>query len=442
LVFSIQEDRMLGKNLTKLYLAAAFVAWPIVGSTQNLSSEEQKIKDYVRQHFEEAVSLLERSVNINSGSLNSEGVREVGEVYRAELDEIGFDTRWITFDETIKRGGHLFAETIGTRGKRLVLIGHLDTVFEKDSPFQRFERDGDTARGPGVSDMKGGNVVILLALQALHHVGGLENTTIRVAYIGDEEMPGGPIEIVRGDLIEAGRQSDVALGFEGAVGRQNATVARRGYSSWSLKTEGKQGHSGQLFSETYGSGAIYEAARILNGFHEKVRGEQYLTFNPGAIVGGTTISYDPATTSGTAFGKTNVISRAATVAGDLRFISEEQKQGARAKMREVVDQNLPGTSAEITFEDGYPAMEPKKGNYELLEIFDQVSRDLGFGELTPLDPGARGAADISFVASLVDALSGLGPVGKGAHSLEDELDLRTIEVAAARAAVLMYRLTR
>jgi glutamate carboxypeptidase len=209
-----------------------------------------------------------------------------------------------------------------------------------------------------------------------------------------------------------------------------------------LKTEGKPGHSGQVFSEKYGSGAIYEAARILNGFHERVRGEQYLTLNPGAIVGGTTIAYDAATTSGTAFGKANVISGAAAVEGDLRFISEEQKERAREKMRDVVAQSLPITSAEITFEDGYPAMEPKEGNYKLLEIFDQVSQDLGFGQLTPLDPGARGAADISFVASLVDSLSGLGPVGKGAHSTEDELDLRTIEVAAARAAVLMYRLTR
>ncbi len=188
---------MLGKTLTQLYLAAALVALPLVGSAQDLSPEEQQIKEYVHQHFGESVSLLERAVNINSGSLNSEGVREVGDLFRTELDEIGFETRWITFDESIKRGGHLFAERTGTRGKSLVLIGHLDTVFEKDSPFQRFERNGDNARGPGISDMKGGDVVIILALQALHHVGALEGTTIRVAYIGDEEMPGGPIEIVR-----------------------------------------------------------------------------------------------------------------------------------------------------------------------------------------------------------------------------------------------------
>jgi glutamate carboxypeptidase len=270
----------------------------------------------------------------------------------------------------------------------------------------------------------------------------LENATIRVALIGDEEQPGGPIDIVRGDLINAGKNSDVALGFEPAVGHQNVTIARRGFSSWTLNTKGKRGHSGQVFSDAYGSGAIFEAARILIGFHEQVRGEQYLTFNPGAIVGGTAITYDAITKQGTAFGKSNVISQSATVNGDLRFISEEQKENARSKMRQIVAGHLPETSAEIVFEDEYPAMEPKPGNYELLELFDQVSRDLGHGEITPLDPGMRGAADISFVASFVDALSGLGPVGEGAHSTEEWLDLKSIEVAAARAAVLMYRLTR
>ena len=339
----------------------------------------------------------------------------------------------------VERGIVLPAEQID---RVLPLIGHIDTVFEKDSPFQRFKREGDRANGPGVEDMKGGDVVIVLALQALHHVGALNGTTIRVVLIGDEEKPGGPIDLVRGDLMDAAKTSDVALGFEPAVGHRNVTIARRGYSSWTLDTRGKRGHSGQVFSETYGSGAIYEAARILSAFHEQIRGEQYLTFNPGAIVGGTTTSYDSTTSQGSAFGKPNVIAQSATIDGDLRFISEEQKERARIKMREIVGSHLPETSADIVFDDEYPAMEPKPGNYKLLELFDQVSQDLGLGEIEPLDPGERGAADISFVASHLDALSGLGPVGDGAHSPEEWLDLRSIETAAARAAVLMYRLTR
>jgi glutamate carboxypeptidase len=409
---------------------------------QELSDEESRIRDYVQGHTEEAIAFLEQVVNVGSGTMNPDGVREVGRLFKEHYDAIGFETRWISFPEEVNRAGHLFAERKGDRGKRLVLIGHIDTVFERDSTFQTFERSGDTAAGPGVADMKGGDVVMLFALKALHHVGALDGTTMTVALIGDEEKPGRPISLVRGDLIEAAKNSDVALGFEGAVGRQNATVARRGASRWTLKTTGKRGHSGQIFSETYGSGAIFEVARILNAFHEDVRGEQYLTFNAGVIVGGTTIEYDPETARGTAFGKTNVIPQAVTVQGGLRFISEEQKEKAREKMRAVASKNLPGTSADISFGDGYPAMEPKEGNYKLMEMLDDVSRALGHGPITPLDPSARGAADISFVASLVDALSGLGPVGKGAHSVEEDLDLTTLPVATARAAVLIYRLTR
>jgi glutamate carboxypeptidase len=111
-------------------------------------------------------------------------------------------------------------------------------------------------------------------------------------------------------------------------------------------------------------------------------------------------------------------------------------------MREIVARNLHRTSAQITFSDGYPAMAPTEGNKKLLEIYDQVSRDLGYGPITPLDPAARGAADISFVAPHIDALSGLGPHGSGAHSVEDRLHLPSLAIATQRAALLIYRLTR
>jgi len=411
-------------------------------AAQNLSSEEIRIRDRIEEQADEAIAFLERVVNINSGTMNFAGVQEVGRHFRSKLDALGFETRWISYPEEINRAGHLFAERKGVRGKRLLLIGHLDTVFEKDSPFQRFERRGDVAAGPGVVDMKGGNVAMLYALEALHHAGALESMTITVALTGDEERPGRPISLARGELIEAAEGSDIALGFEGAVGPNAATVARRGSSGWSLTARGIRGHSGQIFSDSFGSGAIFEAARILNAFHEELRSEKYLKFNPGVILGGTTIDYDSETSMGTAFGKTNVIAQEVTVRGGLRFIAEEQKERARVKMREIVKKSLPGTSAEITFRDGYPAMTPKEGNTRLMEALDLVSRDLGDGPISPLDPGARGAADISFVASLVDALAGLGPLGRKAHSVEEELDLPSLAVATRRAALLIFRLTR
>ena len=409
---------------------------------QTLSDVERQIHQTVEANNADAVTLLERVVNINSGTLNSEGVREVGAVFSDELDKLGFTTRWIEMPAGIERGGHLFATREGNRGKRLLLIGHLDTVFEKDSPFQTYHTRGDTAYGPGVSDMKGGDVVIVYALRALHHAGVLDGMTVTVALIGDEERPGGDISIVRGDLIAAAGRSDVALGFEGSVGPNNVTVARRGSSNWMLTTAGKGGHSGQIFSDTFGSGAIFEAARILNAFREDVLGPHYLTFNAGLILGGTAVEYDTANARGGAFGKTNVIPQAVTVHGGLRFIAENQKEQARERMRQIVAQNLPHTSAEITFADGYPAMTPKPTNDSLMAIYDEISRALRYGSIAPLDPGARGAADISFVADQLEALSGLGPHGRGAHSVDDQLFLRSLPVATARAALLMYRITR
>ena len=151
--------------------------------------------------------------------------------------------------DSVERAGHLVAQRRGSRGKKILLIGHIDTVFEKDSPFQRFERMKNMAAGPGVEDMKGGIVVILYALKALDAVGALENTTITVVLTGDEEDTGDPLSVSRGPLLEAAKASDVALGFEGGVGGTGtATVARRGFTGWELEVTGKAGHSSPLGS--------------------------------------------------------------------------------------------------------------------------------------------------------------------------------------------------
>jgi glutamate carboxypeptidase len=411
---------------------------------QSLSETEQQIVEYVKTHNEEAIDFLERTVNINSGTMNHDGVRTVAEVYREELDALGFETRWVSLPDSVNRAGHLMATRTGDRGPHLLLIGHLDTVFETDSPFQRFERQSDTlATGPAVNDMKGGNALVIYALKALDAAGVLDGAHITVAFTGDEEKPGQPISVSRRALIEAAQESDVALGFETASGMDYATIARRGSSGWTLRVQGRQAHSSGIFSERTGSGAVFEAARILNAFHEDVRGEEFLTFNPGIFLGGTDVSYDASAARGTAYGKTNVVAKTVVVGGGLRFISEEQKEAARARMRAIVaGPNRPQTSADITFEDAYPAMQPTDGNRALLDVLDQVSRDLGQGPVEAYDPGARGAADISFIAAYVDGMDGLGVMGSGAHSLDETINLRTFPLLTQRAALLIHRLTQ
>ncbi|MEM8500647.1 MAG: M20/M25/M40 family metallo-hydrolase [Pseudomonadota bacterium] len=414
----------------------------------SLSADEQKIVRWVDANIDGLEALIETQVNINSGTNNPDGVNKVGDVLEKQLLSLGFEAKRHILPESMQRGNHLFA----TRGvsnssqkKKLLLIGHLDTVFEPDDPFNRFERQGDWASGPGISDMKDGNAILIYALKALATVGALDDAQFTVSYTGDEESTGDPLSESRKPLVEAGKWADISLGFEsGIVDQQGewATVSRRSSSGWCLQVTGRQAHSSGIFSEQAGAGAIFEAARILNRFYEEVRGEQYLTFNAGTIMGGTEVHADCESPRGEVYGKTNVIANRAIVRGGLRTISNEQRDRAREAMRKVVGDSLPQTSASIDFYAGYPAMSPTAGNKALKELLSDVNEALGREPMLTLDPSRRGAADISFVAPHSDALAGLGGYGEGEHSPKERLDLRSLPIVTKRAALLIYRLTR
>ena len=409
-----------------------------------LDESERAIIDWVDANTVAPIELLENIVNIGSGTMNTAGVREVGNVLRAELDEVGLETEWIELPSEMNRAGHLVGKLDGTRGKKMLLIGHLDTVFEADDGFQAYSREGNIATGPGIDDMKSGDVVIVYALKALQAAGVLDGMQIIAFYTGDEEFAGRPLSISRRDLIESGKWADVALGFEAGQhfdGTDWATVARRGASGWRLEVTGRQAHSSQVFSEEVGAGAIFEVARILNAFYDRVRGEEYLTFNAGAILGGTTVEYDYELNRGTAFGKTNVVPNTVVVHGGIRTISPEQLERAQEGMLSVIVNSLPHTTATLTFDEGYPAMAPTAGNMVLQEMFSGINEALGRGPMLALDPLKRGAADISFVAPYADALAGLGGLGKGGHSPNESFEINSMSLAVKRAAILMYRLS-
>ncbi len=411
-------------------------------TAQQLSSVEKKLIQTVEQEMEQTLQLLRQSVDINSGTYNIEGVRAVGELYAKELRALGFTVEWILLPDSLKRAGHLVAYRKGTKGKKLFLIGHLDTVFEPDMPTNPFTLLNDsTATGQGVNDMKGGDVAIIAALKAMHQHGLLDQTTITVYMTGDEENAGYPREVSRGDFISRAQQHDIALAFETASGMNTIATARRGASGWKLEVEGKQGHSSGVFGNA-GYGSIYEAARIINSFRERLSKEQYLTFNPGLIVGGSEVSYNDEAQQGQVAGKTNIISPRTYANGDLRFLSEEQKENARNVMREIVGQSLPGTKSTIRFSDGIPSMPPTEGNTKLAAQLSEVSEALGFGKVSPGNPGSRGAGDISYVAKYLDCLDGLGASGRGAHAPGETINLKEYPKLIQRTAVFLYRLTR
>ena len=423
-----------------------FVAAP---ASAALTPAETKMAATVDAEYERTVGLLERLVNQNSGSMNLEGVEIVGRMMRAELEPLGFKVDWVPMTAA-KRAGHLIATKKGKAGtKRMLLVAHLDTVFEKDSPFQTFKRltkaGMDEAEGPGTGDDKGGMVTIVAALRAMKAAGTLKDANIEIHMTGDEEDSGDPISIARADLIAAGKRSDAALDFEGLVreeGRDMGSIARRSSNSWTLTATGKSGHSSGIFSAAAGDGAIYEISRIITRFRTDLP-EPNLTFNVGLIAGGQEASLDADGVRASAKGKTNIIPAIAIARGDFRTLSQEQTERVKAKMSTIVAAHAPLTSATITFEQGgYPAMAPTPGNKALLDRLNAINTDMGLPEMPVLDPLKRGAGDISFVANDVDSLAGLGPYSRGDHAPGETVDLLSIKTQAKRAAIMMSRLSR
>lgn len=409
-----------------------------------LDRTEKKMVKYVDANNEEGLALLKQLINMNSGSMNFEGVRAVGAVLMKEFEALGMEVEWIDGAE-FNRAGHLVARIEGGKGKKILMIGHLDTVFEKDSPNQEWRQvDENIVKGPGIADMKGGDVIILQSLKALKHAGMLKDMNITVVMTGDEELSGRPLDKARKALIDAAKWADIALGFENGDGDpKTAIVARRSSSGWKLTVTGNAAHSSQIFKPKVGAGAIYEASRILYQFYDELAKEEYLTFNPGMIVGGTTVTYDEGQNQGTAFGKGNVVSKDVTVTGDIRCISPEQLARAQQTMKAIVSRHLPHTEATITFGTGYPPFAPAEGNYDLLAQFSKVSEDLGFGTVAAVNPSNAGAADISFTSAFIEmGIDGMGMGGADDHTINETGDLRTFPMQTKRAAVLMYRIMK
>ena len=410
---------------------------------KQLSPIEKKIVSQVDKNIPQSIVLLKNMVDINSGTFNIAGVKKTGAILSDQFKQIGFSTEWVAMPDAVKRAGHLVASIHGHKGKKIYLIGHLDTVFEPDSTGTNSYKilNDSTATGQGVNDMKGGDVIIFAALQSLQQLSLLKDATITAYFTGDEENAGKPEIITRGDFINRAQQHDIALAYEGAHDLYEVATARRGASSWQLKVYGTQAHSSGVFKVGYGS--IYEAARIINEFRLQLSTEKYLTFNPGLIAGGKDVFYDSDNLSARTAGKTNIISPFTEATGDLRFLTEAQKDAARLRMQSIVaNNNLDGTHAEISFKDGIPAMEPNDKNDQLVNQLSDISVALGIGMVHAGDPGSRGAGDISYIAKYVACMDGLGAIGTGSHAPGETINLSRFSKLVERTAILIYRLTR
>jgi glutamate carboxypeptidase len=425
---------------SRFLLLVSALTIPVPASAA-LSRAERTMIATVDSEQQRTTVLLQRWVDQNSGTMNKAGVEAVRDMVEPEFRQLGFTTQWIDMSAA-GRAGHLVARHKGSRtGKRLLLIAHLDTVFEPDSPFQRWTQEGDRAHGPGAGDDKGGIAVIVAALRAMQAAGTLKRANVTVFLTGDEEDAGRPLAISRRDLVDEGKRADVALDFEDLAvkdGLDMGSTARRSAGSWTVTVSGHSAHSAGVGPGDYG--AIYDLARIIDQFRRELP-EEKLTYNVGLVGGGQTATLDAGKIRLEATGKTNIIAATAVARGDLRAISQEQIDRVEAKMRAIVAEPLAGAHAEISFDqDIYPPMPPTEGNRAILADLNTVNRDMGLAEMGELDPSERGAGDISFVVADVSGLAGLGPSSSGSHTATETVDVSSIFKQAKRAAILMSRL--
>ena len=435
-----------------LFCMSTLTAAQMRTDSKPLSAIEQRMVRSIDANLGADEELLQKIVDTNSGTMHLAGVEAVKDILVPQIESLGFKVRWVPMQSLTGRAGDLVAEHLcpqgaGKCGKRLLLIGHMDTVFEPASSFQKYSivpnTDGKVATGPGVSDMKGGLVIMLAALRAMQETGALDKAEIRIVLSGDEERSGSPIEVARRDMIDAAKQSDVALEFEPSVrldGHDTVSIGRRSSTTWHLEASGLSGHSSQIFGDRLGYGAIYEMARILDAFRTQLP-EEGLTYSPGLVLGGATAEVNADSTGGTATGKANVIAPAAIATGDIRTLNNEQTLRVETKMRAIVAAHLPKTDAKITFDEGYPAMAVTPAGKELFGEWSGISIALGLGPVVEGGPMTRGAGDIAFVAPYVAGLVGVGMLGEGAHAEGEKAYLDSLAPQAKRNAVLMERLS-
>ena len=400
----------------------------------NLNTQEQALVQWLEPRESEMVELLERLTNINSGSLNKAGVDEITEIFRNELTSLGFSTRTLPGDRiempscpgsdySIDVADHLLASKSGS-GKSLLLMGHIDTVFPTNSPFQAFRQEGDTLYGPGVADMKGGLVVMLYALKALYESGDLDGMSLSILLNSDEEV--GSLSS-RKFLEEQAALHDYGLVYESS-GANNMVRTRKGLGQARFVVHGKASHAGGAHQQ--GRSAIKELAYKIVEIENMTNYETGLTVNVGVLSGGEA---------------RNTIAPCAEGFVDLRYPAPEQGDEAVEQFENIFSQvySYPVDSGEITTDSWVNLHRPPKiptvESDQLLEKTRAIGRLLG-QELGVTDSGGGTDGSLTQAAGL-PTLDSLGISGSGAHSNREEARLSSLVERAQLNAVLIRRLS-
>jgi glutamate carboxypeptidase len=377
------------------------------------------LSDAVTARFPRYLEQLETLVGIDSGSYTPAGVNRVADAVASRLAELGARVNRIGHRPESEQAqlGDLLVGRLKGEGPRLLLIGHMDTVFDPGTAAARpFRRDGDRATGPGTSDMKGGLLAGIHAIGALHAIG--LHPSITFVANPDEEI-GSPFSapVIR-DLV---REHDAAFVLECARANGDIVSARKGIADIEVMLTGRAAHAG--VEPEKGRSAILAAAGQITALHGLNGRWPGVTLNVGVIQGGT---------------RPNVVAERCSYKLDLRATTTDAfATGEDAVARLVAEPAVSGVTAQMRRIASHPPMEKSASTARLAELAIAIAAEIGF----PLrDTATGGASDANTTAAAgLPTLDGLGPVGGDDHSADEWLDLSSVIPRIALLAGLIAR---
>lgn len=379
-----------------------------------------KAAEALRGRREEFAGALREMVELDCGTFSPEGVNRVADLCEARFRAGGWEVeRRPHRGPRPALGDLLVGRLAGPGGPRVLLLGHMDTVFPDGTAAERpFRVEGDRALGPGISDMKGGLLSGFFAVEELRDLGERAFGGLTYVCNPDEEI-GSPFS---GPVIKGlAREADVCFVLEAARENGDVVSARKGVGAVRIEVVGRAAHAG--VEPERGRSAVLEAAHKVIALHALNGRWPGVTVNAGVIGGGT---------------RPNVVADRCVVDADVRAVDAASQDEAEAEVRRVAGTHtVPGVTARVTFRNWHPPMERTTATARLVDLARRVGSEVG---LSVGDASTGGASDGNTVAAAgVPTLDGLGPVGGDPHGPAEWLELASVPERVALLAGMIAR---
>lgn len=361
------------------------------------------LRDFIHSKEQEMLQLLKQLVNIDSGSNCKQGIDNIGTLLKERFERLGFYAEII---EEKKHGNHLVIRHCQVDDPKIIIIGHMDTVFPKGTAEKRpFQIKGQRAFGPGVIDMKASIVQLIYALTCMKETGQKEYQNVQIILNSDEEL-GSPTS--RELIMRQAKNKRYALVLESARPDGSIVSARRGVGQFKISVEGKAAHSG--IEPEKGSSAIEELAYKVIKLQQLTNDKEGIHVNVGMISGGTAVNTVPAF---------------ATAKVDVRISKKEQMELVQKNIEKICSTIFVyGTKTSLVGKIDHVPMEKNEQTEQLLKMIQQAGDEIG---LTIMDTATGGSSDGSFTSAVgIPTIDGMGPVGGHFHSEEEYLDIPSL----------------